>query len=88
MLLTLVLVSPKYDFYNSRCKQIRLREGPGCKLMVDCTGEGVLSIEADEDVTLHQFGDALQPPFPCFQKLLYDVPGSKELLTLPFILFR
>ncbi|KAG4928890.1 hypothetical protein JHK85_055376 [Glycine max] len=26
-------------------------------------------VEADADVTLAQFGDALQPPFPCFQEV-------------------
>ncbi|KAJ0872664.1 putative 13-hydroxylupanine O-tigloyltransferase [Helianthus annuus] len=31
--------------------------------MVDCSGEGVLFIEAEADVTLEQFGVALQPPF-------------------------
>ncbi|RDX64726.1 Benzyl alcohol O-benzoyltransferase, partial [Mucuna pruriens] len=61
----------------------RLREGPGCKLMVDCTGDDVLFIEADADVTLHQFGDALQPPFPCFQELLYDVPASEGIINSP-----
>ncbi|XP_011085894.1 benzyl alcohol O-benzoyltransferase-like [Sesamum indicum] len=36
----------------------RLREAAGRKLVVECTGEGVLFIEADADVTLQQFGDA------------------------------
>ncbi|MFS7908514.1 putative 13-hydroxylupanine O-tigloyltransferase [Helianthus anomalus] len=29
----------------------RIKEGPGRKLMVDCTGEGVVFIEAEADVT-------------------------------------
>ncbi|XWS64984.1 hypothetical protein CRYUN_Cryun05aG0051700 [Craigia yunnanensis] len=53
----------------------RLREGPNRKLMVDCTGEGVLFIEADADVTLEEFGEALHPPFSCFEELLYEVPA-------------
>ncbi|PWZ07180.1 Benzyl alcohol O-benzoyltransferase [Zea mays] len=35
----------------------RLREHDGGKLAVDCTGEGVLFVEADADVCLEQFGD-------------------------------
>ncbi|KAH7856469.1 hypothetical protein Vadar_001728 [Vaccinium darrowii] len=70
----------------------RLRElesgAAGRKLMVDCTGEGVLFVEADADVTLDQFGDALQPPFPCLDKLLYDVPGSNGLLDCPLLLIQ
>ncbi|KAL1346516.1 hypothetical protein HN51_020151 [Arachis hypogaea] len=66
----------------------RLREGPARKLMVDCTGEGVLFVEADADVTLAQFGDALQPPFPCWEELLYDVPGSAQVLNTPLILIQ
>ncbi|KEH24545.1 benzyl alcohol O-benzoyltransferase [Medicago truncatula] len=42
--------------------------------------EGVMFIEAEADVTLDQFGDALHPPFPCFQQLLYDVPGSEHII--------
>ncbi|KAK3197983.1 hypothetical protein Dsin_021398 [Dipteronia sinensis] len=66
----------------------RLREGPNRKLMVDCTGEGVVFIEADADVTLQQFGDALQPPFPCWEELLFDVPGSAEVLNCPLLLIQ
>nr|GEY60418.1 benzyl alcohol O-benzoyltransferase-like [Tanacetum cinerariifolium] len=66
----------------------RLKEGLERKLMVDCTGEGVLFIEAEADVTLNQFGDALQPPFPCMDELLYDVPGSDGILDSPLILIQ
>ncbi|GKB72067.1 benzyl alcohol O-benzoyltransferase-like protein [Tanacetum coccineum] len=66
----------------------RLKEGPARKLMVDCTGEGVLFIEAEADVTLKQFGDALQPPFPCLEELLYDVPGSGGVLDSPLLLIQ
>ncbi|XP_062151929.1 benzyl alcohol O-benzoyltransferase-like [Alnus glutinosa] len=66
----------------------RLREGPGRKLVVECTGEGVMFIEADADVTLQQFGDALQPPFPCMEELLFDVPGSGGILNCPLLLIQ
>ena len=65
----------------------RLREGPNRKLMVDCTGDGVIFIEADADVTLDEFGD-LHPPFPCFQELLYDVPGTSDIINTPLILIQ
>jgi len=48
----------------------RLMEGPSRKLMVDCTRKGILFIEADADVSLKEFGDALQPSFPCLDELL------------------
>ena len=66
----------------------RLREGPGRKLVVECTGEGMMFIEADADVTLEQFGDALQPPFPCWEELLFDVPGSGGVLNCPLLLIQ
>ncbi|KAK2991164.1 hypothetical protein RJ640_015469 [Escallonia rubra] len=66
----------------------RLREVPGGKLIVDCNGEGVVFIEADADVTLEQFGDALQPPFPCLEELLSDVPGSQGVLNSPLLLIQ
>lgn len=66
----------------------RLMEGPNRKLVVNCTADGVLFIEADADVTMKQFGDALQPPFPCWEELLYDVPGSSEVLNAPLLLIQ
>ncbi|GMJ11313.1 hypothetical protein like AT5G17540 [Hibiscus trionum] len=66
----------------------RLREGANGKLIVDCNGEGVLFIKADADVTLQQLGDALQPPFPCFDELLFDVPGSEGVLNCPLLLVQ
>ncbi|OEL15119.1 Benzyl alcohol O-benzoyltransferase [Dichanthelium oligosanthes] len=66
----------------------RLRELEGRKLAVECTGEGVLFIEADTDVRLEHFGDALQPPFPCLDELIFDVPGSSEVLGSPLLLFQ
>ncbi|KAI9123582.1 hypothetical protein K1719_004882 [Acacia pycnantha] len=61
----------------------RLREAPAGKLMVDCNEEGVIFIEADADVTLEQFGHPLQAPFPCFEEILYDVPGSDGVINSP-----
>lgn len=66
----------------------RLREGAGRKMGVDCTGEGVMFIEADADVTLEEFGDALQPPFPCLEELLFDVPGSAGVFDSPILLIQ
>nr|ABX57719.1 acyltransferase [Vanda hybrid cultivar] len=66
----------------------RLREGAGKKLFVDCTGEGVLFIEAEADVKLKDFGDALHPPFPCLEELLFDVDGSSAVLNTPLLLIQ
>lgn len=48
----------------------RIREGPGRKLAVECNGEGVVFVEADADVRLEDFGNALCPPIPCHEDLL------------------
>ncbi|MBA0752319.1 hypothetical protein Gogos_001162, partial [Gossypium gossypioides] len=66
----------------------RLREGANGKLIVDCTGEGVVFIKADADVTLEQFGEPLLPPFPYLDQLLYDVPGSEGILNCPLLLVQ
>ncbi|XP_042493094.1 benzyl alcohol O-benzoyltransferase-like [Macadamia integrifolia] len=67
----------------------RIREVHGRKLVVDCTGEGALFIEADADVSLDQFSDAaLLPTFSCLKELLYDVPGSSDIIGCPLLLIQ
>ncbi|KAL7135378.1 hypothetical protein ABFS83_11G091200 [Erythranthe nasuta] len=66
----------------------RLREHAAGKLAVECTGEGVMFIEADADVALEQFGDELKPPVPCLEELLYDVPGSGGIINAPYCLYK
>ncbi|KAK3150713.1 hypothetical protein QOZ80_3AG0236730 [Eleusine coracana subsp. coracana] len=67
----------------------RLIELAGRKLAVDCTGEGVLFVEADTDVRLEQFGDALLPPFPWIEELFPDAPSSfSDILDASLLLFQ
>ncbi|PIA50754.1 hypothetical protein AQUCO_01200176v1 [Aquilegia coerulea] len=66
----------------------RLREAPNNKLTVECTGEGVIFVEASANVSLHQFGDFLYPPFPCIKDLLYAGPASGVILHSPLLLFQ
>ncbi|XP_057965340.1 alcohol acyl transferase 1 allele GSa-like [Malania oleifera] len=66
----------------------RLVEGPNRKLMVDCTGEGVLFIEADADVTLDELGDEIMPPCTKLEELLYNAPGSDGIIGCPLLLFQ
>ncbi|XP_044971798.1 benzyl alcohol O-benzoyltransferase-like [Hordeum vulgare subsp. vulgare] len=67
----------------------RLREVQGRKLVVDCTGEGVMFVEADADVRLADLEAAgLMPPFPCMEELGFDVEGSGGLLGCPLLLIQ
>ncbi|CAM0958278.1 unnamed protein product [Alopecurus aequalis] len=68
----------------------RLREVEGKKLVVDCTGEGVLFVEAEADVRLAELesGAGLRPPFPCMDQLLFDVEGSSGVLDCPLLLIQ
>jgi hypothetical protein len=67
----------------------RLREVDGRKLVVDCTGEGVLFVEAEADVRLAELHAAgLRPPFPYMQQLLLEVEGSSGMLDTPLMLIQ
>ncbi|KAJ6932127.1 hypothetical protein NC651_007745 [Populus alba x Populus x berolinensis] len=66
----------------------RIIEGPRSKLLVDCTGEGILFVEADADVTIDQLGDSMHPPFSYIEEFLHDVPGSSGILGCPLLLIQ
>ncbi|CAN6349665.1 unnamed protein product [Urochloa humidicola] len=67
----------------------RLREVEERKLVVDCTGEGVMFVEADADVRLAELELAgLTLPFPCADQLLFDVEGSGGLFNCPLLLIQ
>lgn len=65
----------------------RLIDAPAGKLVVECTGEGVLFVEADADVAIEEFGD-LYPPFPCWDDLSNNVPGSLTITNSPVLHIR
>ncbi|KAL3038558.1 hypothetical protein AAZX31_01G139200 [Glycine max] len=66
----------------------RLREWPNRKLTVDCSGEGILFVEAEAHVSLKELGNSILPPCPHMKELLLDVPGSQGILGCPLLLFQ
>jgi benzyl alcohol O-benzoyltransferase len=68
----------------------RVREVEARKLVVDCTGEGIMFVEADADVRLSELEAAglTMPPFPCADQLLFDVEGSSGILNSPLLLIQ
>ncbi|KAF7849186.1 hypothetical protein BT93_L1144 [Corymbia citriodora subsp. variegata] len=66
----------------------RIREGPNRKLAVDCTGEGILFVEADADISLEELGDSMRPPCGLADKVLCDVAGSGGIIGCPLLLIQ
>nr|CAB3460166.1 unnamed protein product [Digitaria exilis] len=61
-----------------------LREVDARKLIADCTGEGVMFVEADADVRLAELqAVGLTYPFLCADQLLFDVECSGSLFIAP-----
>ncbi|KAK9120328.1 hypothetical protein Syun_017945 [Stephania yunnanensis] len=80
-----------FRFHHWSCTTLwpRVEKKASSKPSVECTGEGLLFIEAEADVRLDRFDDAdLLPPFPCLDRLLYDeVPGqSHVILNFPILI--
>ncbi|WVZ59149.1 hypothetical protein U9M48_009341 [Paspalum notatum var. saurae] len=67
----------------------RLRETTaGGKLVVDCTAEGVVFVEADADVRLEEFGNPLLPPYPCVEELLCDAGDTRAVVAKPLVFMQ
>ncbi|KAL8456736.1 hypothetical protein ACS0TY_034836 [Phlomoides rotata] len=61
----------------------RLSISPQMKLIVDCTGEGAVFVEADADCELQELGDITKPDPITLGKLVYDIPGAQNILQIP-----
>ncbi|OAY67014.1 Omega-hydroxypalmitate O-feruloyl transferase, partial [Ananas comosus] len=53
------------------------------KLIVDCTGEGAVLVEAEADCDMEDVGDITKPDPPTLGKLVYNIPGAKNILEIP-----
>ncbi|GER45505.1 HXXXD-type acyl-transferase family protein [Striga asiatica] len=61
----------------------RLKISPEMKLIVDCTGEGAVFVEAEAECELKELGDITKPDPERLGKLVYDVPSAKNVLEIP-----
>ncbi|CAI9755534.1 unnamed protein product [Fraxinus pennsylvanica] len=66
----------------------RIVEGAERRLVVDCSGEGVLFVEADAYIMIEQLGDSILPPCPLKEELLHNVPGSEGIIGCPLLLIQ
>ncbi|EXB25275.1 Omega-hydroxypalmitate O-feruloyl transferase [Morus notabilis] len=53
------------------------------KLIVNCTGEGAVFVEAEADCSVEEIGDITKPDPVTLGKLVYDIPGAKNILEIP-----
>ena len=68
------------DYYPLAGRLTISNEG---KLIVDCTGEGAVFVEADADCEMADIGDIAKPDPNTLGKLVYNVPGAKNILEIP-----
>ncbi|KAH6797155.1 HXXXD-type acyl-transferase family protein [Perilla frutescens var. hirtella] len=61
----------------------RLTISPDMKLIVDCTGEGAVFVEAEAECDLQELGDITKPDPITLGKLVYDIPGAQNILQIP-----
>ncbi|KAK8489594.1 hypothetical protein V6N13_024030 [Hibiscus sabdariffa] len=55
------------------------------KLIVDCTGEGAVFVEAEANCKMEEIGDITKPDPETLRKLVYDIPGAKNMLEMPLL---
>lgn len=61
----------------------RLTISPEMKLIVDCSAEGAVFVEAEADCDMVDIGDLAKPDPVTLGKLVYDVPDAKNILEIP-----
>lgn len=64
----------------------RLSISPQGKLCVDCTNDstqGAVFVEAEADCGMDVIGDSTKPDPVTLGKLVYDIPGAKNILEIP-----
>ncbi|XP_037469381.1 acyl transferase 1-like [Triticum dicoccoides] len=67
----------------------RLREAAGGKLVVECTGEGVVFVEAEVDVSMDDLGKPSPlPPYPCVEELLCEVGDPRVVVGVPLFFMQ
>uniref|UniRef100_A0A0D9XIE4 Uncharacterized protein n=1 Tax=Leersia perrieri TaxID=77586 RepID=A0A0D9XIE4_9ORYZ len=71
-----------------RLREEEVIDGGTGRLVVDCTGEGVVFVEADADVRLEDFGQPLLPPYPCVGELLCDAGNTRAVVGKPLLLMQ
>ncbi|KAL8142430.1 hypothetical protein V2J09_015462 [Rumex salicifolius] len=66
----------------------RLRVSPDEKLMVECTAEGAVFLEAEADWRMDEMGDPACPNPTILRKLVYDftVENPKTILDIPLLM--
>ncbi|KAF6137937.1 hypothetical protein GIB67_041810 [Kingdonia uniflora] len=53
------------------------------KIIVDCTCEGVVFVEADTNSTVEEIGDITKPDPVTLGKLVHEIPGDSNILDFP-----
>ncbi|XLR69531.1 hypothetical protein HN51_016629 [Arachis hypogaea] len=53
------------------------------KLIVDCTGEGALYVEAEANCEMEEIGDITKPDPATLGMLVYNIPDAKHILQMP-----
>ncbi|KAK3153598.1 hypothetical protein QOZ80_2BG0178020 [Eleusine coracana subsp. coracana] len=79
---------PGHSTGGGACILLSHRRPAGGKLVVDCTAEGVVFVEADADVRLEEFGKPLLPPYPCVEELLCDAGDTRAVVGKPLLLMQ
>jgi hypothetical protein len=74
-------------YYYPMAGRLRTIAG-GNKLEVDCTGEGVMFVEATADVQLEDLGQPLLPPYPCVEEFLGDAGDTRDVVGKPLLFLQ